>query len=85
MSCRQQSFSNRGPLSLLRLFVFCSNSGTCPRRLLAFALKFEGRKRKHDADEYMAKMAAERRAPSRRAGFVVMKKPPLGGHSAIEG
>jgi hypothetical protein len=32
---------------------------------IAFAQKFEGRKRKHDADEYMAKKAAERRAPSR--------------------
>ena len=51
---------------------------------IAFALKFEGRKRKHDADEYMAKIVAERVVRHlERAGFVVMKKPPLGDHSAI--
>jgi hypothetical protein len=33
----------------------------------------------------MAKKAAERRAHLERAGFVVMKKSPLGGRSAIEG
>jgi hypothetical protein len=51
---------------------------------IAFALKFEGRKRKHDADEYMAKIAAERVVRHlERAGFVVMKRPPLGGHSGL--
>jgi hypothetical protein len=51
---------------------------------IAFALRFEGRKRVHQADEYMAAIAAERVVRHlERAGFVVMKKPPLGGHSAI--
>jgi len=51
---------------------------------VAFALRFEGRKRKHDADEYMAAIAAERVVRHlERSGFVVMKKPPLGGHSAL--
>jgi hypothetical protein len=51
---------------------------------IAFALRFEGRKRKHDAAEYMAAIAAERVVRHlERAGFVVMRKPPLGGHSAI--
>jgi hypothetical protein len=51
---------------------------------IAFALRFEGRKRKHDAAEYMAAIAAERVVRHlERAGFVVMKKPPLSGHSAL--
>jgi hypothetical protein len=51
---------------------------------IAFALRFEGRKRKHDAAEYMAAIAAERVVRHlERAGFVVMKKPPLGRHSAL--
>jgi hypothetical protein len=51
---------------------------------IAFALRFEGRKRKHDAAEYMAAIAAERVVRRlEQAGFVVMKKPPLGGHSAL--
>ena len=51
---------------------------------IALALRFEGRKRVHQADEYMAAIAAERVVRHlERAGFVVMKKPPLGGHSAL--
>ncbi len=51
---------------------------------IGFALRFEGRKRKHDAAEYMAAIAAERVVRHlERAGFVVMKKPPLSGHSAL--
>jgi hypothetical protein len=51
---------------------------------IAFALRFEGRKRVHQADEYMAAIAAERVVRHlERAGFVIMKKPPIGGHSAI--
>jgi len=51
---------------------------------IAFSLRFEGRKRVHEANEYMAAIAAERIVRYlERAGFVVMKKPPLGGHSAI--
>jgi hypothetical protein len=47
---------------------------------VAFALKLEGRKRKHDADEYMAEIVAKRRVRYlERAGFAVMKNPPLRG------
>jgi hypothetical protein len=56
---------------------------------LAFALRFDGRKRKHDAGEFMATIVAKRLVEHLdRAGFVVMKKPagvgagPLGrGHA----
>jgi hypothetical protein len=51
---------------------------------IAFSLRFEGRKRVHEAGEYMAAIAAERIVRHlERAGYVVMKKPPLGGHSGI--
>ena len=51
---------------------------------LAFALRFDGRKRKHDAAEIMARIVAKRLVERlERSGFVVMKKPPLGGHSAL--
>jgi hypothetical protein len=51
---------------------------------LAFALRFQGRKRVHNADEIMAGIVAKRLGEHlERSGFVVMKKPPLGGHSAI--
>ena len=51
---------------------------------LAFALKFEGRKRWHDADGFMADIVARRLVRRlERAGYVVMKRPPLGGHSQI--
>jgi hypothetical protein len=51
---------------------------------IAFALRFEGRKRVHTADEYMAAITAERVVRHlERAGFVVMKKPPSGGHAEI--
>ena len=47
---------------------------------IAFALRYRGRKRVHQADEYMATIAAERIVEHLNgAGFVVMKKPPLGG------
>ena len=47
---------------------------------LAFALLFDGRKRKHDADEFMARMVAKRLVQYLQgAGFVVMKKPPAVG------
>ena len=49
-------------------------------RSLAFALRFSGRKRVHDADEYMADIVARRLVEHLRlSGFVVMKKPPIGG------
>jgi len=43
---------------------------------LAFALRFDGRKRKHDAGEFMARIVARRLVEHlEHAGFVVMKKP----------
>jgi hypothetical protein len=51
---------------------------------VAFALRFEGRKHVRTADEYMAAIAAKRVVrPLERAGFVIMKKPPIGGHSTL--
>ena len=47
---------------------------------IAFALSYRGKKRVHQADEYMAQIAAERNVTLERARFVVMRKP-LGGHS----
>jgi hypothetical protein len=53
-------------------------------RSIAFALKFEGKKRWHDADELMAAIVARRLVRYLdRAGYVVLKKPPLGGHSQV--
>ncbi len=44
---------------------------------LAFALRYEGRKRNHSADEIMAEIVAKRLVEHlERAGFVVMKRPP---------
>jgi hypothetical protein len=51
---------------------------------IAFALRFSGRKRVHDADAFMAKIAADGIVRHlEKARYVVMKKPPLGGHSAV--
>jgi hypothetical protein len=51
---------------------------------LAFALRFDGRKRKHDAGEFMAAIVAKRLVEHLdRAGFVVMKKPPSVGAAAL--
>ena len=51
---------------------------------LAFALRFHGRKRIHNADEIMSEIVAKRLVEHlEESGFVVMKKPPLGGHSAL--
>ena len=42
---------------------------------LAFALRFQGRKRVHNADEIMAEIVAKRLVEHlERAGFVVMKR-----------
>ncbi len=47
---------------------------------LAFALRFDGRKRKHDAGEMMARIVAVRLVEHlERSGFVVMKRPTIGG------
>ena len=51
---------------------------------LAFALLFDGRKRKHDAGEFMAKIVAKRLVKHlEESGFVVMKKPPAVGAAAL--
>ena len=51
---------------------------------LAFALRFEGRKRVRQADEYMAAITAERLVKHlERAGFVVMKRPPEIGAASL--
>jgi hypothetical protein len=51
---------------------------------LAFALRFQGCKRVHNADELMAEIVAKRRVEHlERAEFVVMKKPPVGGGAAL--
>ena len=43
---------------------------------LAFALRYEGRKRVPQADDLMARIAAERLVRHlERSGFVVMKRP----------
>lgn len=50
---------------------------------LVFALRFDGRRRTHSGDEFMAKITAERLIEHlERSGYVVMKKPPLPAHSA---
>lgn len=47
---------------------------------LAFALRFSGRKRIHQAGEFMAQITAQRLIEHlRQSGFVVMKKPPIEG------
>ena len=51
---------------------------------LSFALRHEGRKSKHDSDELNADIVAQRLVRYLdKAGYVVMKKPPLGGHSQV--
>ena len=51
---------------------------------LAFALRFDGRRGKGDAAEFMADIVAKRLVRHlERAGFVVMKRPPGVGGAAI--
>ena len=51
---------------------------------LSFALRHEGRKSQHDSDKLNADIVAKRLVRHLdRAGYVVMKKSPLGGHSQI--
>jgi hypothetical protein len=51
---------------------------------LAFALKFNGRKRVSDADVFMARMVSKRLVKHlEESGYVVMKKPPAAGHSGL--
>jgi hypothetical protein len=50
---------------------------------LSFALRFDGRKRVHDADKALARITAERFVEHlERSGYVVMHKPGLGQHGA---
>ena len=51
---------------------------------LAFALRFQGRKRVHNADEIISEIVAKRLVEHlERAGFVVMKRAPIGGGAAL--
>ena len=51
---------------------------------LAFALRYNGRKRVHDSSEMMAAIVAKRLVEHlARSGFVVMKRPPISGAAAI--
>ena len=51
---------------------------------LAFALRYSGRKRVHDAAEMMAGIVAKRLVEHlERSGFVVIKKPPVLGAAGI--
>ena len=51
---------------------------------LAFPLRFEGRKSQHDSDRLNADIVAKRLVRYLdKAGYVVMKKPPLGGHGQV--
>jgi hypothetical protein len=47
------------------------------RKSLSFALRFDGRKRLHRADEHMSNITADHLIRYlERSGYVVMKKPP---------
>ena len=51
---------------------------------LSFALRFEGKRRYNDSDRFAADIIADRLVKHLdRAGYVVMKKPPLGGHDQV--
>lgn len=51
---------------------------------LAFALRYEGRKRVQNAGEIMSEIVAKRLVEYLdRAGFLVMKKPPKIGAAAL--
>ncbi len=52
---------------------------------LSFALRFAGRKRVHNADDFMARIAAEHLADHlARSGFVVSKGPPSGDFAHLD-
>jgi hypothetical protein len=51
---------------------------------VAFALLFSGRKRVHDSDRMTASIAAQRIVRHlERSGYVVMKRPPIGGSAPL--
>ena len=52
---------------------------------LSFALRFAGRKRTHQADDIMARIAAEHLADHlARSGFVISKGPPSGDFAHLD-
>ena len=51
---------------------------------LAYALRYQGRKRIHNADKIMAEIVAKRLVEHlARAGFVILKRPPDVGGAAL--
>ena len=51
------------------------------QQTLAFALRYDGRRRVHHSDELMARITAERLVRHlEQSGFVVMKKPAAAAH-----
>jgi hypothetical protein len=51
---------------------------------ISFALRWSGRKRVHDSDAMMASIAAQRIVRHlEKCGFVVMKRPPIGGSDPL--
>jgi hypothetical protein len=53
-------------------------------KAIAFGLRFESGRRVWQADEYMAVITAKRLIEHLTLdGFVVLKLPPVGGHSAL--
>jgi hypothetical protein len=52
---------------------------------LAFALRFDGRKRTHAADELMARITAQRLVEHlERSGYIIMRRPPSGDLSRLQ-
>jgi hypothetical protein len=52
--------------------------------VIAFAVKFSGRKRVHDSDAFMARITADRIVRHlEQARYVVIMRPPIGGGGAI--
>ncbi len=50
---------------------------------LSFALRYDGRRRIHHADDMMARITADRLVAHLEAsGFVVMRRPPAGAPTA---
>ena len=66
--------------------ILTTKGGAKERELtqsLSFALRFDGRRRIHSADELMAQITADRLAEYlEQAGYVVMCKPPADQHGA---
>jgi len=64
----------------LRHDRWCISASPCVRRgiatALSFALRYDGRKRVHDAADAMARITAERLVRHlQQSGFVIMKAP----------